>query len=348
MLTMRHDQLSFSFPDVHPSAQVSIDFQRTLRIPDDDRSYPLPPGLGRFPLRHVDDFAANLPPEWLLRGGVMMPMWQAEAMWLSFGAGFDTEREASYPCAVKIAAGKRSAVTGKAWQTGLGRKPQDYVVVPTQPWLDGFCVKKGFIRQFVAMPLGQGYSVEEQLDGEAEFGGLQIEVFPMKRVAFERRFPIVPKRVRARGWDGVLSSPMACTSPLPPCSDAAMGLAAGGKMRQEISRDPYKADEWDTDHGVRCFVHLCNSAAWQDITGHAPPTTPPNARSYANAGLPWFEYYSDQPAVGGGELLKDIRSVAKIGKTKGETPLPENGAVVPQVVIGLAPRRGDEVRVGEM
>lgn len=342
MLTMRDDELSFSFPDVHQSARASINFQRTLRIPDDDRSYPLPPGFGRFPLRHIDDFAGNLPPEWLLRGGVMLPMWQAEALWLSFNAGYDESRQAHYPCAVKIAAGKRSAVTGKAWQSGLHRRPQDYVVVPEQPWLDGFCVKKGFIRQFVAMPLGQGYTVEEQLDGKAEFGGLQIEVFPMKRAAFERRFPRVPKLHRS------FDEELFCASAMLPCPSPAMGLAAGGKMRQEISRDPYKADEWDTEHGVRCFVHLCNSASWLGIAGQSPPTQPPTARDYADAGLPWFEYYSDQPAVGGGGLLKGIKSVAKMGKKKGETPLTENVAVVPQVVIGLAPRRGDEVRIGEM
>lgn len=343
MLTMRQDTLSFRFPKVHPLAEVKIDFQRTLRIPDDDRSYPLPPGLGRFPLRHVDDFSRNLPPEWLLRGGVMLPMWQAEAMWLSFqGSEYDPARGVRYPCAVKIAAGKRSAVTGEAWQAGLGRKPQDYVVVPEQPWLDGFCVKKGVIRQFVAMPLGQGYTVEEQLDGKAEFGGLQIEVFPMRREAYERHFPAEVRVSRSVSTACFAAEP----SPMP-CASPAMGMGAGGKMRQEISRDPYGADDWDTDNGVRCFVHLCNSAAWQDITGQAPPTTPPTARDYANAGLPWFEYYGDQPALGGGKLLKGIESVAQMGAKKGESPLPENGAVVPTVVVGIAPRLGYAVRVGE-
>ena len=36
------------------------------------------------------------------------------------------------------------------------------------------------IRQFVAMPLGRGYSVEEQLTGVAVHGGLQIVAWPMK------------------------------------------------------------------------------------------------------------------------------------------------------------------------
>lgn len=348
MLTMRQNQLQFSFPQVHPSASARVQFQRTLRIPDDDRRYPLPPGLGAFALRHVDDFAENLPPEWLTRGGVMLPMWQAEAMWISFSGSYDREREVTYPCAVKVAAGKRSAVTGKAWQAGLGRDPQDYVVVPIQPWLDGFCVEKGVIRQFVAMPLGQGYTVEEQIDGKAEFGGLQIEVFPMKREVFERRFPIPVRQplpaMPYRAADETMMTP--CASPEAP--GAAMGMGAGGQMRQEISCDPYDADDWDISQGQRCFVHLCNSASWQQITGQPPPSKPPTARAYASAGLPWFEYYSDTPAVSGGALLGAIKSVFALGKAKGEQPLPENQAALPKVVHGLGPKReGDDVRVGE-
>ena len=35
---------------------ASINFQRTLRIPDDDKTYPLPPGLGKFPIEKVQDY----------------------------------------------------------------------------------------------------------------------------------------------------------------------------------------------------------------------------------------------------------------------------------------------------
>lgn len=84
-------------------------------------------------------------------------------------------------------------MTGEGWANGLNGRPQDYMVVPEQPWLDGYCVEKGIIRQFVAMPLGAGYTAEEQLTGKAEQGGLQIVVYPMKRKAFERRFPKVDR-----------------------------------------------------------------------------------------------------------------------------------------------------------
>ena len=89
MIELTRDQLAFFFPEVHPSARVEITFQRTLRIPDDDKTYPLPPGLGAFPLRHVDDFAAAMPQAWLEHGGVMLPMFQSEALWLHFTPAFD-------------------------------------------------------------------------------------------------------------------------------------------------------------------------------------------------------------------------------------------------------------------
>ena len=69
---------------------------------------------------------------------------------------------------MKIAAGKINAVSGEAWTAELHSEPQDYVFVPGQPWLDGFSVGEGRIRQSVAMPLGASDSVEERLTGRAD------------------------------------------------------------------------------------------------------------------------------------------------------------------------------------
>jgi hypothetical protein len=69
MIELQRDRLVFFFPEVHPAAKLTISFQRTLRIPDDDKTYPLPPGLGFFPLLHVDDHAEQVPREELSRGG---------------------------------------------------------------------------------------------------------------------------------------------------------------------------------------------------------------------------------------------------------------------------------------
>jgi len=291
MVTCVGDRLTFRFPEVHRFAKCGIDFQRTLRIPDDERTYPLPPGLGSFPLRHLDDFADRLPRESVLRGGVIMPIHQAEALWIKF-AGWG----APYPCAIKIATGKVCAISGEPWQEGLTRDPQNYVVVPGQPWLDGYCVAKGAVRQFVAMPLGDGHTVEEQLTGEAVHGGLQLAVYPMKSEVYEELQlpePFFGVREELGRYHG-------------------MGLAAGGRMSQEIYEDELGLDAWDQDHVGRCFVTMANSQQWMAITGERPPTQPPTVREYARAGLPWFLHYDrDREALSGAERLAGLRSVAE-------------------------------------
>jgi hypothetical protein len=346
MIELLDAQLVFSFPDVHLHAKLNLNFQRTLRIPDDGRDYPLPPGLGRFPLQHVDDFSANVPASWRERGGVMFPIFQSEAMWISFTCGHDPERGVGYPFALKVATGKINAVSGQAWTNGLNRRPQDYMVAPRQPWLDGYCVEKGVIRQFVAMPLGAGYSAEEQVTGEAEFGGVQLIAYPMKREVFERRFPKIAIE-RGSGFDRHLALPR--LSRKTQCMTAAdMGLAPGGRMRQQIYDDPFDLDDWDLTQSSRCFVHLANSLAWRAITGAAPPTMPPTAKQYATAGLPWFDYYDEKAtAVGGSGILQRLKSVFGMGHAKGEAPLPENESCMPEVTVPLkAKRHGNEVREG--
>ncbi len=335
MITLENDNLVFRFPEVHEDAVLSVHFQRTLRIPDDDNTYPLPPGLGRFPLRHVDDFAAEVPKRWIEHGGTVLPMYQSEAMWLCFGgggyaadgyggSGFGRDR---YPFAIKVATGRIDAISGEGWSDGIGRSPQNYMVSPEQPWLDGYCVDEGIIRQFVAMPLGSGYSAEEQITGEAEHGGLQIIAYPMKAEAYER-LPKKDGRIRGLECMDMCIAPSAAAMP-------DMGLAPGGRMKQEIYDDPYKLKDWDLKHSSRCFVHIANSLVWRQITGESPPTVPPTAKEYKRAGLPWFDYYSDAPALGGSKTLAKLKSVAKLGKKKGEVPLPENESVVPDHVVKL-------------
>ncbi len=319
MIELKDDLLVFTLPEVHGAAELRIDFQRTLRIPDDGRDYPLPPGLGRFPLRHVDDFAARVPDRWIRHGGVMLPMYQSEALWLNFSSWSD------YPFAVKIATGLVNAITGKSWDNELRRHPQDYLVVPEQPWLDGYCVEKGIIRQFVAMPLGAGYTVEEQLTSAAEHGGVQIVAYPMKAEAYEERFG---GRREDRVWAA------SCVPSARAVPD--LGLAPGGRMQQEIYDDPFRFDEWDTRHRSRCFVHLCNSLTWRAITGSEPPTVPFTAEEYTRQGLPWFEYYAEGVgALEGSGVLAGTKSVTEMGEEKGDVPLPENVSVDPTHIVEL-------------
>ncbi|BCX80696.1 hypothetical protein MIT9_P0272 [Methylomarinovum caldicuralii] len=324
MIELINNALVFRFPEVHSEATCTIDFQRTLRIPDDNREYPLPPGLGRFPVEHVDDFAERLPESWRQHGGVMIPMYQSEAMWVNFSG--------KYPCAVKIAAGKINAVSGKAWSNELSADPQDYVVIPEQPWLDGFNVSEDHIRQFVAMPLGEGYTAEEQITDEAQYGGLQIIVYPMKPEAYEQY----------RSRKQMVVEDLCCYSL---SMDMEMGLAPGGLMKQKIYEDEYGIDSWDQEHGSRCFVHIANSAVYETIVGRKPPHEPPTAREYTAAGLPWFDYYADTKALEGSKILSGLTSLAAKAIEKTGKPPKDNAPVEPKLVKEI--HSNNIVREGE-
>ncbi len=376
MTECKNNILSFNFPEVHPHAKCSVEFIRTLRLPDDGKTYPLPPGIGSFPLLHTDDFKQNLSEDMAKRGGVMLPMYQSEALWIKFHGHHSYEHNAVYPMALKIAAGKRSAITGKAWVQSL--KEDDYVVIPLQPWIDGFMLSEGIIRQFLAAPLGQGFTVEEQLTNKAEFGGIQIEVIPMKAEEFERRWPKKDLARRAKsarlgfsstqsyGEDDSLAlnesfmAAPACGGPAAASaggvmrgvtkgiSAQSMGMAAGGKMKQEIHKDPYGLEAWDTSDTSRVFVHLLNSLSWEAVTGKKPPTVPMNASLYKRYGYPWYEAYSDAPALGGTYETSQIKSVQEVAKEKGYSILPENHPIlVSQVKPVYMPPTPHGVKDGE-
>ena len=316
MVTLQNDTLVFSFPEIHEDAQCSICFQRTLRIPDDNREYPLPPGLGAFPLAHVEDYAKKLPKSWKEHGGVLLPMYQSEALWIAF------DSPAGYPFAVKIAVGKINVITGKQWKNNLDAEEQDYVVLPSQPWLDGICIQKGIVRQFVAMPLGEGFTVEEQITGKAELGGIQVIVYPMKRHIYDKmreRQKLIP------------SFPvLACL-----CAEEQMGIAPGGMMRQHIYEDEHGYEVWDQNVCSRSFVHILNSKQWNSATGKAVPTQPASAETYTKAGLPWFDYYGEGLALNGSSALAGLDSVAAKTVKLGKPPMEDNNPVFPAKVIAV-------------
>lgn len=314
MITLQQDNLIIKFPHIGEDVGVRIDFQRTLRIPDDGHNYHLPPGLGCFPLRHIENYDLGASNHRKGRGGIIMPMFQTDALWLNFHSfGHPT-----LPVALKIGAGKINAVSGEKWSDGLTQDPQDYVVLPGQPWLDGFNVGKGLIRQFVAMPLGCGFTVEEQIDSESDVGGIQIEAIPMKKEIF----------VNLR--DGFLSEMRVSLCHFEvgaTISDREMGLGMGGSMQQEIYHDEYGIDSWEPERRQRCFVMLANAEQWMKITGEEPPLSPISAEEYSKAGLPWFDYFDgDRKAIDGAKALGKVKSVKALANDKRDSVWPEDSS----------------------
>jgi hypothetical protein len=307
-----------------------LDCVRTLRIPDDGNDYPLPPDLGAFPVVAVGDYSDKVPSSWRKHGGVIIPMWQREALWLRFAYSNST------PVALKVAAGKINAVTGDPWTDELkvtDGKP-DYMVSPPQRWLDGFNTGSGVVRQFVAMPLGMGYTAEGQITGEENFGGIQIRVM-LPKEGFKRPASRIRPRSARIGGQSVnfiaASSTMDMMMDQEMYSSSAvrgMGLGGGGKMRQKIYPDPYGVNTWDESSFGRVFIHIVNSEDWKRITGQEAPSTPVSAQAYAQHGYPWFDLYDEAMGdVAASKTLQGLKSVAQKDSDHGFENQMENDSI---------------------
>ncbi len=290
--------------------RFSVSFQRTLRIPDDGNIYPLPPGLGPLPIQDVMKYAGRVPASWLEPDvHLFIPMYQREALWLGFGGAWWK------PNAVKIAVGTINAVSGEPGNGALRADPQNYLVCPNQPWLDGFKTGEAVIRQFVAMPLGRGYSVEGHVTGKEHVGGIQMTVYEPKPGLFPDH-PPPERKPQAR-------KPFAAPTNMPD-----MGLGAGGRMRQKLYPDPYGIDTWDQEHPGSVFIHIVNSEQYREVTGHEPPPTPVDTTTYIRHGLPWIDLYDESEGdIPASAQLTGIKTIRDVDEEKGISPGEENTSV---------------------
>jgi hypothetical protein len=298
--------------------RFAFSLYRTLRVPDDGKTYPLPPGLGTFPLFRVDDYRDRLSPDICREGGVFVPMYQREALWLGFhGARWK-------PNAVIVAAGGINVLSGRADSKHLSDVPQNYLVCPDQPWLDGIHTDQGSIRQFVAMPLGLGYTVESSLTGAETRGAIKLTVFEPKPGRFPDSAP--PERsdgpVRLAGLGSV----------------GRMGLGAGGVIRQKVYPDAYGLDTWDATNFGEVVVHLVDSARFRDITGIAPPDTPVDAQAYTDHGLPWLALYDETKGdIPPPDEFLEVKTISDRDAELGEATAGEHAFDIPESQIRRIP-----------
>lgn len=270
MIEFRKDGLIFSFPEVHPDARCSIIFQRTLRVPEDSDSYPVPPGLGRFSLERIDDYRDGVPAAWA-KGGAFLPMYQSEALLVIF-VGW-------YPFAIKVTVDGVNAVTGKKLQDERCWRPQDYVVFPRRPWMEWFCVGNGRARQFVAMPLRKDRGgILEPVDG-ASAGDIKISAHPMRADSYgEYRARRSAFMSDGFGIENIWNSSM-----------PGKGIF---HRRGDESRN-FGHGSWELSAESGCSIYPVNSRDFTAITGHVPPGKPPTPGEYSEAGLPWYGEYGE-------------------------------------------------------
>ncbi|MER5493050.1 hypothetical protein [Streptomyces sp. NPDC002490] len=323
---------------------VRVRFVRTLRLPEQG-THPLPPGLGHFPLRRVEDHSEAVPAAWLAKGGVMLPVHLREAMWLSFSGTVE-------PSALQVGVGKVCAVSGQPWSDRLDRSPQNYLVLPRQPWLDGINSGRGTVRQFVAVPMGSGATVEGQVTGEETVGGVQLQAFGLgeqARRTWRRAWREAPPMAFGGAAGGAPpapgAAPAARAASMRGTPAAAMGVGVGGSMRQQVFRDDRPPSDWASRPAARTFVHLVPASLWQRITGEAPPPSPVDRAAYTAAGLPWFDHYDED----GVDLTPSdaLGAVRPVGDWLGDDQAPWQPPAPPQVHPLGDPRPGRPVADGD-
>jgi hypothetical protein len=284
---------------LHLGVRLTVGFHRTLRVPDDGGSYPLPPSFGRFPLYACTDYRKRVPAAWNRSGSFFIPLYQREALWLGF------DGEPWHPTALLIGADGVNVVTGGPWDAPLAGAPQNYVVVPDQPWLDGIRTSAGVVRQFVAMALGGGFTLSEQVRQRSSNRGIQLRAHEAKR----GRFPDRPPRLTVD-----LDISMMMRSP---GRGAALGIGAGGEIAQKIYPDTYGFESWRSDGAASAQVHIVNSAQFSSITGETPPPSPISAADYTKRGFPWFKLWDEERGdLGAQTVLEHVKSIGAVDASR--------------------------------
>ena len=211
------------------------------------------------------------------------------------------------------------AVSGKPWSGRPARDPQNYVVLPRQPWLDGINSGKGTVRQFVAVPLGLGATVEGQVTGEEVWGGVQLQSFPLNDGQLARWRE--EERLRAERSRRTRSRPAARRPRCRRGAAAAVPTAAPPSTRC-------------TPGTVRARIRCPAPPAYRARPPHRPPRRAPGSaprrpprwarrrRLHAPGGLPGRPAAADWAEQPAGRVFVHLVTPPEWRRITGEAPPP--------------------------
>ena len=326
MIELKDDGLVFTFPEVHASARLGVAFQRTLRIPDDGKEHHLPPGLGRFPLRHVDDFAGRIPPDlgrarrrdvadvpgrgpvdplpggrprWRRRLPVRRPRRDGQGRRRD---GQDVEGRARTQ-APELPVRARAAVARRVLRREGRDPPVRRDAARRGVHGRGAGHRQGPARRPPARrPPHEGRGLRAAAQGAGATRGAILHGQGVRVRRVRRRDGAGPGREDAAA---------APRGPLP-----ARGL--GPRAREPVLRPHRELDGLAVDH--------------RRAAARAAPH-----RGALHAGRPAVvrRLRGGREGAAGSKVLRGLKSVAQLGKKKGDVPLPENESVSGETVVDL-------------
>src|SRR5436853_7917209 len=96
-----------------------------------------------------------------------------------------------------------------------------------------------------------------------------------------------------------------------------MTIGAGGSIKQSIKKDKYDPRIWDTSNAKLINIQLVNSTAFELITGQLAPRTPVTYKTYAKAGLPFYEIYKEKPSSISG-AFSQVKTISEVDAARQE------------------------------
>ena len=76
--------------------------------------------------------------------------------------------------------------------------------------------------------------------------------------------------------------------------DPSMGISYGERICSTFNEDIYEHAAWDRKHYSRCFAHILNSEAWEEITGEKPDADAITEEQYRRNGVIWKQEYTEK------------------------------------------------------
>ncbi len=220
---------------------------RTARVPNGAAVHGLPEHGGELWLRSAARFAGRVPPDWVADDDMFAPLHDGEAFWLAF--------RARRPHAVQVESSRINALTGHGPESALRTDPQNYLVTPPQPWLDGIAQSDGSVRQFVA----------ETAPESAADAGLLVRVFPPRDGSAAAQLRYSEEAQEA----------------LPATDGFQRAVTPGGRIGQRVLADPFGLETWDRSSGTTIVLHFVAIPWFVRVTGESsppPPLEPPLRR----------------------------------------------------------------------
>lgn len=276
MIEFQDHGMIFRFPHLADNAVAAVVFWRLLRSQDVGAPRekllpwapgPVPLGVGPMRIEPVDRHADMLPEPMLRRGGVLLPMWQSEALSIRFAC-----YAGSMPFAVTLEAGGVNLVSGAPARAGLHRDPQDYCAFPTLRGIDWVRTGPDTVRQPVPSPIDADLSAEDQLDRSAASGGIRISVTPPTREAFV-------------AWEKNPRHELLY-------DDELANIGAKGRSFSvcEMEADGRPLDDYDWARTLSTWVTMLDAVAWFHVAKRLPRRLPPMELTYEYR-QPWFDHY---------------------------------------------------------